>query len=717
MGLFSSKYRIYVSSVPYNVAGDPIDRVSYLKTSVSQAAILGGPRRFIGETFLQNIITGPAVNQKNFFRWARENYSKGMGTASLSTREDVNGALVAPHIPVIEGAVAEVISAFIDTADPIYWAQKHVLENRPEMYDLDWTASYDGFTQTLTISYPDSTMQVVPTAFGTNEPDYLVAIYRVRHPGFLPLPGSDVGRMFIYRIGTGIGDLDVLNTNYPAAPEFFPIIPLRLYNKPIDHEDYEDDFPIYKRAYKKAMQQPISKVLANIEENENVNDIDHAFLTFGVELNTTEQIGRRYIFEFFRQLVEAETNTVKADRWLAYPTTTLPPTNKLVIRSAELPEYNVHLSWVRIKESRVNGLGKAGAKEGELWFENLPNMSMASRVNSDLAGLLAIFSRILGWSIPRCKLYYQDRPDSYRVLDIFGLEYRNYVYGGNAVTITSWDALRDPDESGFIIPMHYPTLQKLSLMEATELALVNRIIVFNCYQVVKVRWYQRGIFKFLAAIFIGALTGFLFPGAFGLLGSNAALGASLGVSGALAGAIGGAINAVAAMVLLTAIEAGAIAIFGEKWGALIGALIGFFTMSYVMNFQMTGNAAFNWGDMLKAENLMKLADAVTGSIAAWARGEMADLNAQGAAAFKNFEDQRRDLEKRALELLGYGGAFLDPLMFGQVSDTSATDMSYAESRDSFLARTLMTGSDIVALSHTMIEEFPEITLELPKSIA
>ena len=610
--------------------------------------------------------------------------------------------------------------SFVDTADPIYWAQKHVLENRPEVYELSWTASYDGFIQALTISYPDGTFEVVPQAFSTNEPDYLVAIYRIRHPGFLPIAGSERNYMFIYRMGTGIGDLDVLNTTIPAAPEFFPVIPLRLYNKAISHPDYEAQYNDHKRAFKKATGQEIGKVLDSIEENDNVNDIDHAFLTFGVEFNTKEQIGRRYIFEFLRQLAGSEDNPTAADRWIANPSFNLPGMNKLVIRSTQMPEYNTHLNWVRIKENRYPGLGKPDAKVGELWIEALPDLSFASKTTSPqfamFIGLLA--GAFFGErSITRCKMFYQDQANSHRVLEIYGLELRNYVYGNNDVRVTTTEALADEDESGLIIPMHYPTLKMLSLKEQTELALVNKIIVFNCFLVVRVRWYQRGIFKFLSAIIVGAFLGFLFPGALGLLGSNFAVGASLGVSGALAGAIGGAVNAVAAVVLLTAIEAGAIAIFGEKWGAVIGAIISFFTMSYIMNFQVSGGMAVNWGDMLKAENLLKLTNAVSGSISGWARGEMGELQAEGASAFSDFEKQSRDMEKRALELLGYGGALLNPLMFGQVSDTSATDFSYAESRDAFLTRTLMTGSDLVALSHLMIEEFPEITLDLPKSIA
>lgn len=718
MGLFSSKYIVNVASVPYNMAGDLTDRVNYLKSTVSYYVLSGSRDRTFSQALRESYSNGPAIDQKAFFRWARTNFEYGMPTASLVTKDRVPFNLVQPLISVPAGMKAEIVSAFIDSPNTFYWAQKHVLDNRPELFETNWTQNYEVFTNTLTIGYENGTFDVVPLVLSPNEPNYLIAYYFVVPEGFEAVPEDTYQKVFIYKIGSGQPALDVLRISYPIGDEFFPVVPLRINNVPITQWESGANLEKISKAYKKGTGQRLSRVMESINTNQNVADIDYAFMVFGVELNTQEQEGRRYIYEFLQLLSEEQTNAVQVDLWLKDLNRAPPGSNSLVIAAPGVGTYRVEMTWLTIRERRANGLGKAGAKTGELWFEQLPSVTASLTEERERNGKTVY--RTLNWTVPRCQLFYQDRANSYRVLDIYGLTHNNYVYsdrGARIIKIDSAEALNDPDESGFIIPLHYPTLQSLPSLVANQLALSNRILVFNTFTVTKVRWYQRGIFKILFAVVVGVISGFLFPGAVGLLGANVAVGASLGFSGLTAAIIGGAVNALAALVLTTFIEAGAKAVFGEKLGGLVGTLVSFFTMSYIMNFQLTGSFGMNWGDLFKAENLMKLIDAVTGGAAAWARGEFSDIERQMREDQESFEETQDAIEKRAQELLGYGGGFIDPLMFTRVADISAGGISYAESSETFLSRTLMTGSDIVELSLSMIEEFPTLSLELPKSIA
>ena len=115
--------------------------------------------------------------------------------------------------------------------------------------------------------------------------------------------------------------------------------------------------------------------------------------------------------------------------------------------------------------------------------------------------------------------------------------------------------------------------------------------------------------------------------------------------------------------------------------------------------------------MMKAENLLKLTSSV---------GEVVTKYMQASAQeyLQASQDVLKDYEKRAKEIsdlweqnIGLGtGAVINPLDFTESAGTYVT-----ETRDAYLQRTLMTGSDIVEISLKMIERFVENTtnIELP----
>jgi hypothetical protein len=73
---------------------------------------------------------------------------------------------------------------------------------------------------------------------------------------------------------------------------------------------------------------------------------------------------------------------------------------------------------------------------------------------------------------------------------------------------------------------------------------------------------------------------------------------------------------------------------------------------------------------------------------------------------QSYEARSSEIERLSQEMLGSASGF-DPLQMTQLLQTSA------ESSDSFLSRTLMTGSDIAQLTQEMISDFASQTLTLP----
>jgi hypothetical protein len=883
MGLFKSKKKIYVASTPYNLAGPLADRMSYLKSTVARSLLMRTTKTSLGQSIVEYQFAGPSFSQRRFFRWAQTNYTKGMLSGRISNRRNADAEIVARHIPKPPGQMVYVQAAQIDSADFIYWVERHLMRNRPERFAENWMADVNN-AGLVTITYPDQTTEQFTLGSDYNRnATYLFAYYYtgsvvsggiwnygewVRGDGTRPdtdlfelmsfqeysenvlltqstivtvteegeepettitetpeevvfegvnevhektwtglknpevlIVTSDITRislksrprlvtdltvdevvsgttttrtetriqrietvwdhktdvlegivledidgkldLYIYQIGSGIRALDLLQVETTPRMEFFPIIPLRLDNKPISHSSFAADFPLYKKAYKKSIGQEINEVLDAIEENENVGDIDYAYLVHGVELNTRERQGLRYIYQFFKDASRSQISSEEQlDSWLstrlttfnsitanrkdwedqvytetgvdtgvirpAMMTRTVPNQSSIQFRTPASSNlnYQVTISWASIKEGSGSGLGKPGARKNDLWWG-----SPATAFTINDLRLNPFGAEAAGTSFDGLRLYWQYEEDAYRYLDIRGLNHDNMVYGNKSVVITGKEALEDEDESGFIIPLHYPTLQRMPVVQANELAASARLIVFNSYVVKKIRWYQRGIFRF---IFMILVTVIFFPAGIGLFGAHAAVGAALGFSGLAAVIAGVVINSIAAIVLTTLISKGAIAIFGEKLGRIIAAIVTFFTFQFIMNFHMTGSWAFNFADMLRADNLLGLTNVIGDAVEAWGRGELARLQVRHEEMTADYNETMKEIERRSMELLGSSGVYLDPLMLLEMSSNSTR---HGESSATFLNRTLLTGQDIAQISFDGISNYVDLNLQLPESIA
>jgi hypothetical protein len=73
------------------------------------------------------------------------------------------------------------------------------------------------------------------------------------------------------------------------------------------------------------------------------------------------------------------------------------------------------------------------------------------------------------------------------------------------------------------------------------------------------------------------------------------------------------------------------------------------------------------------------------------------------------EEQLSEVKAQYESEFGTGIGYIDPLIF------TSTRKLIIEKSDTFLTRTLMTGSDIAEISLSMINDFTDLTLALPKA--
>lgn len=553
-------------------------------------------------------------------------------------------------------------------------------------------------------------------------------------------------KVFIYKVGSGVLALDAEVAGTGDVGGFFPPIPVRVDNHFLSSSYLSTQYDAAKQAYKRLTAGgKFDELITKLEDNPDLADIDYVFVVPGVSLNVVENASRRYLYEFFSGAgltavygeaaydawvdgVDSSTSAASVwQDWFDAQGDTGNPLNG----SAEPPRssygsaarnevrvkttaaslgYDTRISWKSIKEETIAGLGKVDAKVGEVW---LAKGDAASETGPVFGGHLGLISTPDG-SSEDLLIYYQRTDSSYKKLTIRGLVHQNYIYKGKYVEIKAHEALDDEDESGFIVPIHNETWRSMSIKNSTQMATASLFLVINSYKVKKQKWYQTGIFKIVLFIVIVIAVVMTFgieaiAAAPGLLGTAAAVGASLGLTGLMAIIIGVVANALAAMILVKILTVASMAVFGDRIGLIVAMIASFVAIQMISGIQAGLSMAESLTSLSNPMSLLALTNSVGQGVAGVMQMDVQDIVAKTQDVLDSYKDQSRAISELYEQNIGYGRGLLDPTLltdFGRV---------YVEGADTFLARTLMTGSDIAELSNTLLTNFTELTLstELP----
>lgn len=566
-------------------------------------------------------------------------------------------------------------------------------------------------------------------------------------------------RTFIYKIGSGNATLDALVTEASEEgwEEFFPYMPIRLKNKSILHEDYEDMYADIKKAYRRATDKPFADLVEAVEDNDDIDDIDYATVVYGVSLNVKENSARKYLFSFFDQQFAAQTNPnaiaefqadlaqyeadmaaleeYEATDWEnthyisrppppPVPSAPSLPQRSLVVRTdgeGRVDNFDLRTYWTQIDREFNTGtftfidpdtLVSRDSKLNDCMLTNGASITYQVRDGYTQTGTGDNATETVRYrtvSIPSTKIYLQTGDDSYTVITVYGLAHKNVIYDGESVKITAKEALNDDDPSGFIIPLHYPTLIAMGIKDYTQISTACVHILFNSYEVVTTKWYEKGIFRILLVILVIVIAVIVFPGAFagggGLLGGNLAIGTAAGLTGTAALVVGVVANYLAAIVVSQLLSTFAAEAFGPKWGALVSALLGF-----ALGFAMGGF-------QFDLKTLFNLTNALANGYAGYMQGEAQEIYAEAADEAKKYEKEMEKIQKMIDDLLGGNDLNFNPLFLTDTAYGNEPDRvgSYQpETADQFIQRTMLTGSDIVDISKTLVYDHASISLTLPK---
>lgn len=777
MGLFSDSYKTYVSSTIYNLAGDSDLRPNIIPVAIL-GHTLNPKDENLSDALLRANFRSPTSNQRRMYNWANAgNYSDvGMPTGTLGSSKTAPTDVVKTGLETLLTLGSDehliVTAATIDDADADYWAEDWVRVNHPGLSDNAWTATYDKPLDKIVISLPEGATEYLSAPadllWGMDrqkDRHVLYAAYVVvtTNPTTLEVTESSPA-LYTYRMGSGTVVLDALASTSTNQTEFFPVLPLRIDNAAITDPAYEDEYAAITKAFRKlsSNNSQLDALLTLIDEHENKADMDYASIMFGASLNTEDNASKAYLYTFFENLIASQTsskqdfelyiagNRTRNASYLAYqrwltnnedsngylpdygvssPTTfngrVKPQTSELRLTTPGI-SHDVRISWNYVNEtqhagnartfdgdiSRIDTLGRL--KVGEYWVYSGTDISTEG-VDISAAIKDGAYDDISTGSYGRTYIFYQHSRYLYSKLEIVGLIHKNYVYNSTAVTITAAEALADTAESGFLIPLHYPTLKEMGLTKAAQMSTANSYLVINAYKVVTIPWWQKGIFRILLMIAIVVLSVLVNPAGMaamgGIFGTNLAVGTFLGVTASVTTAvIAGAItNAVAAMVVSSIVSSAAIAAFGEKNGAVIGAIASMFVLNMTASYFQTGSFSFDLSSIIHPDNLLRLTSTASDLYGKWLYGDTLEIQDQMKLDQEEYEAELKKIEKLSEEILGMTNPEIVPILL-------TNDEHFGESRETFLGRTLLTGSDIAQIQSSLITNYAELTLKLRTSM-
>lgn len=511
---------------------------------------------------------------------------------------------------------------------------------------------------------------------------------------------------FFYRLGSGKHlELDALLSTQTDASPYYPSIPLR-----VDNEDYTDEkhqrTQLYKTGEKflNKLGIDMAQVSEQVNDNDQVDEIDYAFIVFGVDIRTEHWATKEYLYRFF-QYLDSLSAYVEQDfiDWENQGGVNRgsPKTNTLKIRNSrhEKDRYNIELQWqyitTEVKTGSIGDVGHIDITSGGGRTFNFKGSDLILDASS-----LYVRKQIT--------------ENAYEEMRIVGLTHENHIYNGHSVILTTQDAFTEEDESGFILPLNRAILQQMSLKVVTQLAYNCTHIVFNSYKVVKKRWYQRGWFKVVlvvAAIVITVLT----MGADG--GSTLAWSWSVSAAQAITGLaittsilvsyLAATIYVLGAMVLSSILIDGATSLFGQELGQVIGAIA---TM-VAMNWGNWQNTFTNMSKQnLTASTVIKATSAVGKIHNAYIQGQMMGIAEDMQREQEEYESEYDRIQALYKEFFNPNAGLLD--IQGYID---AGQSFMYESPGTFFSRTLLTGSDVARITNNMIEHFADLGLELPSA--
>lgn len=470
-----------------------------------------------------------------------------------------------------------------------------------------------------------------------------------------------------------------------------------------------------------------------------IEDIWDFFVHFSMPLRTVDRAAREYLWRFYKHLtLQTWTTFDQYNSWVVSRSGPQPQSTFSVEEGELYTGYIARYAWSYIKETTHSGVFHPPVwtrplKTGECWSAEHMLGSYNYNVGLDLVHGEGMYNVASGTAegeehtytvvVRQNKLSEGLGLPTYTAILMMGpsMEYQintsevpvgvgsgGYVdYRYRFVDVKLFP--EDPDEdSEFRWPINVGVLKSMSAMKrepALQEALAATVFLVDR---VKVKWYQKGFFKWLIIIIVIIVVIVTYQ--YQLLGTVATMASTAFAAGAVGTAIAFAALYVAMVFALGFLISFAGSLIGGTWGQLFVLLATIYLAggtSFLSNIGTTwGNmvSSFGWGNA--AAFLQSIGPVISiGRVIIENRalaGLESDMRDFTKTAREKFEELRN-----AWDELGDKPGWLDPLDLVGAFQAQW----YIESPDQFLKRTLNANPGI--LGYDMVNNFADMALLLP----
>ena len=629
-------------------------------------------------------------------------YPEGIIWQPSGSPQDVNVATAAKKVTLQQAVVAaDGISIDITYAQHI---ERPVVVLGPETeheYIIVLQFVQTDYTFTENVPLPE----IVNITWGEK---YLVAFYRhYDESGAIPI-GEDIP--WLYQLSSHVyPELDPSAISITGL-DYFPVIPLRYRNSDLTAIAYEET-PLYITSKKlaKLANIDITAIAGKLNENPNIAEMDHAYLMYGINLQTIVPESLKYLHKFFKNLYDLQSsNELDYLINIGTPYYGTAPINtyqtSTMNSNGVFTEYGLDLfidyDYVKsLYDTGIIGNGKIGNIEKTTFTYGVTVSN-----GFDENGVEIFTGEVRGG----LTLALQIAVNYVHKIEIYGLSLRNTIYGYRGVqTVTMLDVIQNTNENNLVIPLQYQLAQSFPLKDRNPIYADAMLLVINSYKVTDLKWYQTGWFKFVMIIIIAVViyyTGQYYLAEYAL---------AVGTATALMTSVAVAVGYFVAMQLLIALAISMVANYiikeyGTKVG-IIGAII--LTIMALILTRGQGGTVMMEFLLATPQYLLQAATALISSANEFLVTAGQDIVNEYADFSAEIVDRYKELQT-AEDLLKMK-ADVDPLLFAR---TARLKIIPNETPDAFYSRCLELPNYTMHVIHDEIPNFFSARLKLPRAL-
>jgi hypothetical protein len=733
MGFFS-KTKISVASVAMPLAGEV---TSGLSEAVTYATFRNTS---ISAALINESLSGMALRANSVYNYAKNHYTLGLPQGNIGNYKNISDLTLTNIIKAEFGDTQNLIvtSSFIapltvelllidffintrkfDETTQVILNPPSVTPIESTVYLEDIVLSADHATVNLTYYYTtivnDFTLitklyenYILPSSYSIGS-TYCIAKYQK-----IDVLGVLDPTIYFWYYRLSDGTYPEISIQYTKIEEnaAMPVIPLRYNNVDLTSESNMNT-PLYITSKKllKKMGIDIDYLGPKINENPDIAEIDHAYIMFGITLQTQNNESIRYLLEYFDYLSDKDENkfydftrAIQTRQPIVYDTYNFSPsdiTEWLPDNNISLIEHglNIRITYSSIRSTLVFGsIGEIGKATSTTTISSTSNSSSTFEWPYTESGTIDTSNITFRLQISK---------NVYKEVRVTGLMHTNNIYSGHAITTTLAESM-DVDNNNFIIPIHYYAAKRLPVLKRNTMYKDSLILVMNSYVETKLKWYQTGIFKFVMIIIAVAII---------IVSMGTQTGpVTTALAALLAGELTTAIALAALMAIIDSIIIGLIFKYtfefvakqlGAEWAMIMATVLA--VVGFAYHFDMLGMNGKNFfTGMTTSQMMLAASSSLLNGANDLIRSALEAIQVE-MAAFGDYVDLKMDELDKALELLDTRSS-IDPLTMLNYTHTIGLPN---ESPTMFYNRTIHQGN-IGVLVLDVIENYTNLMLKLPE---